>query len=294
MTYHVTVDRTAPQTILELRRTVRPDHAGDDIGAGMQALFETAAAANLITVGPPSTTYLGDFGSGEPTEVDFGIAVTFGAGEGRTGECTLRRTEPARTVRTVHHGDYSRLGQAYDTLQQWLRDSDYRAAGPPTELYLVGPEAAMTPSDLLTEISIPVTADELSIRVTDSFDDTLIRTRQALTDNGFTILTEIDLQHTLANELGAETRPLRILGTCNPQLTHRALGLDPRLGPMMPGNVTVRTDNAHTVVEAMDPELLMSATTRPDELEPIVRLVRKALAAALDAVEHHSTTAVRR
>lgn len=289
MPYHVTVDRTEPQTVLELRRIVRPDHAGDDIGAGMQALFEVAAAANLLTVGPPSTTYLGDFGSGEPTAVDFGIAVTFGAGEGRTGECTLRRTEPTRTARTVHRGDYSRLGQAYDTLQRWLSDSGYRPIGPPTELYLVGPEAAVGPGDLVTEIRIPVVAEELSIRVTVPFDDTVARTRQALADNGFTVLTDIDMQAALSAESGVETGPFRLLGACNPQLAHRVLAIDSHLGPLLACQVGVRAEGGHTVVEALDPELLTGACETAKELEPIARLAREALAAALHAIEHHTT-----
>lgn len=291
MSYHVTVDRTEPQTVLELRRIVRPEHAGDDIGSGMQAMFETAAAANLVTVGPPSTTYLGDFGSGEPTAVDFGIAVTFGAGEGRTGECTLRRTEPTRTARTVHHGDYSRLGQAYDTLQRWLSDSGYRPIGPPTELYLVGPEAAVIPGDLVTEIRIPVVAEELAVRVTDSFDDTVARTRQALADNGFTVLTDIDMQAALSAESGMETEPFRLLGACNPQLAHRVLAIGSHLGPLLACNVGVRAEGGHTVVEAIDPELLTGAQPSARELEPIAWLARGALATALHAIEHHATAA---
>lgn len=84
------------------------------------------------------------------------------------------------------------------------------------------------------------------------------RVTSALKAEGFGILSDIDVQQTLRNKLGAEVAPYRILGACNPQLARRALELDPDIGLLLPCNVVVRAEGAHTRVEIIDPEAMMS------------------------------------
>ena len=67
-----------------------------------------------------------------------------------------------------------------------------------------------------------------------SFEDIDARTRTALADNGFGVLTEIDVQATMKKKLDVEMPAYRILGACNPKMAHQAIGIEPRVGAMLP------------------------------------------------------------
>lgn len=81
--------------------------------------------------------------------------------------------------------------------------------------------------------------------------------RAALADQGFGILTEIDVAATLREKLGVERSPLKILGACNPALAHQALELDPSVSLLLPCNVVVEATDRGTRVAAVDPHDLM-------------------------------------
>jgi uncharacterized protein (DUF302 family) len=92
------------------------------------------------------------------------------------------------------------------------------------------------------------------------FEKVVARTREVLKDNGFGILTEIDVQATLAQKLGESMERYLILGACNPTLAHRALSANKQIGLLLPCNVVVREDaeNPATVhIEAMNPDLMV-------------------------------------
>lgn len=283
MAYQISVDHSTPYTVLELRRTVRTDQASDDIGSGMDALYGLAAANGLTPVGPPTTTYIGEFRPGTMTEVDFGLPVSPNPIGGANEEMTLRQTEPQTFARLTHRGTYHLIGDAYNALYEWLRGSPYQQAGPPTEVYLVAPDEALDPRDLLTEIRLPITPADLAVRVPVPFGEAVPMTRAALATQGFGILTEIDVRATLLTTLGTEMEDYLILGACDPHLAHQALDIDRRIGKLLPCNVVVRTEDESTVIEAADPDLLL----RPDDhpgLRPIAHDARSRLAAALSAV----------
>lgn len=123
----------------------------------------------------------------------------------------------------------------------------------------------------------------LTIRLRTPFADAVGRVRVALQEQGFGILTEIDVQDTLRAKLGKEVEDYLILGACNPSLAHRALGIDRQIGLLLPCNVVVRADGEETVVEAMNPEILVTVTGRP-ELKPVADEATRRLGHALDAL----------
>jgi uncharacterized protein (DUF302 family) len=124
----------------------------------------------------------------------------------------------------------------------------------------------------------------MSVRLGRPFDETVGRVRAALADQGFGVLTEIDVQATLREKLGEAMEPYLILGACNPPLAHRALGVDRRIGLLLPCNVVVRVDGDATVVEALDPRIMEGVTGR-EELDPIAQEAARRLGSALAALE---------
>lgn len=118
-----------------------------------------------------------------------------------------------------------------------------------------------------------------------SFEDALERTTAALKAEGFGVLSDIDVQRAMKDKLGAEMRPYRILGACNPPLAHRALQAEPDIGLLLPCNVTVYENPADgkTVVSVLDPETMVTLTGRPD-IEPVARQAREKVVAALAAM----------
>jgi len=121
------------------------------------------------------------------------------------------------------------------------------------------------------------------IELDTSYGDTVGRVTEALKDQGFGILTEIDVRQTLKDKLDVDIEPQVILGACNPGLAHRALEIDPRVAALLPCNVVVRTENGRTVVEALDPKLIAEVPDNP-ALAPIAEEAGQRVQAALDTL----------
>ena len=129
-----------------------------------------------------------------------------------------------------------------------------------------------------------MTAIGMSVRVDVPLDEALQRARAALAEQGFGILTEIDVAATLRAKLGVEVAPQVILGACNAPLAREGLRIEPDLGLLLPCNVVVRAaEDGKTLVSALDPELLVSVPGRP-ELEPIAAEAKTRLQTALAAI----------
>ena len=115
------------------------------------------------------------------------------------------------------------------------------------------------------------------------FADAAGRVRAALAEQGFGVLTEIDVTATLRARLGEQMEDYLILGACNPPAAHQALGIDRSIGLLLPCNVVVRATEADTLVEALDPQVMVTLTGRP-ELKPVAGEVGRRLARALAAL----------
>jgi uncharacterized protein (DUF302 family) len=103
-----------------------------------------------------------------------------------------------------------------------------------------------------------------AVEVADTFDHTVARTRTSLADQGFGILTEIDVAATMKAKLNQDMPAYLILGACNPHLAHAAIGIDPSIGLLLPCNVIVRSlESNRTLVEALDPMVMVTATGNP-------------------------------
>ena len=124
----------------------------------------------------------------------------------------------------------------------------------------------------------------LSTTVRRPFAEALDATRSALSEQGFGVLTEIDLSATLKEKLDADIAPQVMLGACRPPLAHAALEAEPSIGLLLPCNVVVRAiDDDSTLVEAMDPEIMVTLTGNAN-LSDVAADARERLTAALAAL----------
>lgn len=116
-----------------------------------------------------------------------------------------------------------------------------------------------------------------------TFDDIDARTRRALADHGFGVLTEIDVKATMKKKLDIEMSAYRILGACNPKMAHQAIGIEPRVGAMLPCNVILREVEGGVEVSAIDPVASMQAIENA-ELTAVAGHVRDLLAKTVEAI----------
>lgn len=114
-------------------------------------------------------------------------------------------------------------------------------------------------------------------------DEVDARTRAALAARSFGVLTEIDVQATMKKKLDADIAPYRILGACNPQMALEAIGMEPRVGAMLPCNVILRTVEGGVEVSAIDPVGSMTAINNPD-LKSVAGQVRDLLESVIEAI----------
>jgi uncharacterized protein (DUF302 family) len=112
-------------------------------------------------------------------------------------------------------------------------------------------------------------------------DEAIERVTAALKDEGFGILTMIDVQATVKEKLGVDSAPYVILGSCNPQLAHQVLEAEREIGLLLPCNVVVyQADGRSTTVAAMDPQAALSLTGNSG-IEPIASEAKERLARVL-------------
>jgi uncharacterized protein (DUF302 family) len=114
-------------------------------------------------------------------------------------------------------------------------------------------------------------------------DDVDARARTALADHGVGMLTEIDVKATMEKKLDVEMPAYRILGACNPKMAYQAIGIEPRVGAMLPCNVILREVEGGVEVSAIDPVASMQATENA-ELTAVAGEVRDLFSKAVEAI----------
>ena len=114
-------------------------------------------------------------------------------------------------------------------------------------------------------------------------DEVDARTRTVLAARGFGVLTEIDVQATMKAKLDVDIAPYRILGACNPQMALKAIGMEPRVGAMLPCNVILRTVEGGVEVSAIDFVESMTAINNAD-LKSVAGQVRGLLVSVIEAI----------
>lgn len=291
MEYRVNVCESTPQTMLRLSWELHPDQIGSDIAAGMRELTATTDRVGLTACGAPTITYRQDTEPDGNIEVDFGVPVDLGTSLGPWSGAEVVAEPGCLVARTCHRGGYDHLDTAYRALEEWIRECGFRSAGPPTEVYLVGPEETSDPRRLLTEIRIPVVRPAvIGVRVDRSFEQTVALTRQALTQLGFEVVTETDLRALLRDRLGAHIADHLAVHAYHPSLTARALAADPQAAWLSSALVIVRANDGGTLVEVCDPTALPAAF-RGIALSEIAEQLHRLLAEALDML--HPSARVR-
>ena len=109
------------------------------------------------------------------------------------------------------------------------------------------------------------------------------RTRAALASHGFGVLTEIDVQATMKKKIDVDMDAYRILGACNPQMAYQAIGMEPRVGAMLPCNVILRQVEGGIEVSAIDPVASMQGIDN-DQLHAVAGQVRDMMSAIVEEI----------
>ena len=125
--------------------------------------------------------------------------------------------------------------------------------------------------------------DAMTVTLDLPFTASVEKVRAALQEQGFGVLTEIDVSATLKAKLGEEMEDYLILGACNPPLAHRALDVDRSLGILLPCNVVLRATEAGTLIEIADPEMMVDLTGN-SALAPIAKEAKERLMLVIAAL----------
>ena len=127
-----------------------------------------------------------------------------------------------------------------------------------------------------------------TVQLKTDFDTAIQRVTDALKVEGFGVLTEIDVKETLKKKINVDFRPYKILGACNPHLSHRALTADSQIGLLLPCNVVVaQGEEEGTInVSLVDPTSMLGVVTNPD-VEPVAKEARAKLERVAESLKNN-------
>lgn len=123
----------------------------------------------------------------------------------------------------------------------------------------------------------------LTATINRPFESVVQEVKEALSEQGFGVLTEIDMKATLKKKLDVDVADQVILGACNPTYAYKALQTEPSIGLLLPCNVVVRSEGSSTMVEMINPQTMVDVTHNP-EMAAVADQVTHLLQAALDKV----------
>lgn len=117
------------------------------------------------------------------------------------------------------------------------------------------------------------------------YEEAVARTIEALKEQGFGILSEIDIQEKLKEKLGVDFRRYIILGACNPPLAYKALQAEPEIGLLLPCNVIVyETEAGQSIVSAIDPDSMLAVVGENAPIAEVAREAKQRLVKALESL----------
>ena len=120
----------------------------------------------------------------------------------------------------------------------------------------------------------------LQVQTALSFEDTIIKVTHLSKEQGFGILTEIDVKATLKKKLDVDWKPYTILGACNPNFAYKSLQAEQHIGVLLPCNIVVWDEGDHRVVAAMEPEIMGDIIDNPaikDTAHQVSNLIKKVM-----------------
>lgn len=135
-----------------------------------------------------------------------------------------------------------------------------------------------------------MTPYHFSLTIREAFDEAVARTREALEEHGFGIVSEIDMAATLKEKLGIDHDPYLILGACNPGFARQAVAYEPSIGVLLPCNVVVRQAEDRVVIDFMDPSVMLDLIgekgvhNNAEEVRTRLEMTRDAIAVGSRAV----------
>lgn len=124
----------------------------------------------------------------------------------------------------------------------------------------------------------------ISTTIGGSFDEAVEKVTEKLGEQGFGVLTDIDVKATVREKLGKDFRNYRILGACNPPYAHQALQYEDKIGTMLPCNVIVQEQEDGIEVAAVNPVASMQAIDNP-QLEPVAEEIRGRLQRVIESID---------
>ena len=125
----------------------------------------------------------------------------------------------------------------------------------------------------------------IATTVSGGFDEAIERVTAALKEEGFGVLTDIDVRATLKKKIDVDFRPYRILGACNPKMAHGALQTEDKIGVMLPCNVIVQQTDDGVEVAAVDPVASLGRVGNP-ALDDAAKQVKAALTRVIDSLKN--------
>ena len=154
MPYEVQVKELPPQHVAALQKHTSLAAIGQDIGAGMNEIWNTIAPRGIRVAGPPFIVMFDVLD--EETDGDIEVCVPVPEPfEGRDGVYG-REVEAVTAASTIHRGPYGEIGPAYHTLTGWVQEHGHESAGPPREAYLTDPMQTPDEAAYLTEVVFPI------------------------------------------------------------------------------------------------------------------------------------------